>query len=97
MMINNRISKEYLNGVEQFLNFASQKAQQDGRIICPCRKCAHSNFFTIDVVRVHLVSHGICRGYQPWIFHGESFCKRSSTASYQETNHSSHQKTNHPG
>ena len=32
----------------------------------------------IDVVRIHLVSHGICRGYWRWIFHGESSSRKTS-------------------
>ena len=47
-------------------------------IVCPCRKCAHSTMLAIDVVRIHLVSHGICRGYRCWIFHGESSTRKTS-------------------
>ena len=32
----------------------------------------------IDVVRIHLVSHGICRGYRRWIFHGELSSRKTS-------------------
>ena len=69
---------EYKNGVAQFLSFASQHKQRDGTIVCPCRKCAHSTMLAIDVVRIHLVSHGICRGYRRWIFHGESSSRKTS-------------------
>ena len=69
---------EYKNGVAQFLSFASQHKQRDGTIVFPCRKCAHSTTLAIDVVRIHLVSHGICRGYRRWIFHGESSSRKTS-------------------
>ena len=78
MDIRDRTSVEYRNRIAQFLNFASQHKQRDGTIVCPCRKCAHLTMLAIDVVRIHLVSHGICRGYQRWIFHGESSSRKTS-------------------
>ena len=69
---------EYKNGVAQFLSFASQHKQRDGTIVFPCKKCAHSTMLAIDVVQIHLVSHGICRGYQRWIFHRESSSRKTS-------------------
>ena len=41
-------------------------------ISCSCKQCVHTNSWTIDVIRAHLVSKGICRGYNPWVFNGES-------------------------
>jgi hypothetical protein len=35
-------------------------------------KCVNSTFLDIEVVCLHLESFGICKGYQPWDFHGES-------------------------
>ncbi|XP_075645873.1 uncharacterized protein LOC142617065 [Castanea sativa] len=78
MDIRDRTSVGYRNGVAQFLNFASQHAQQDGMIVCPCRKCAHSTMLAIDDVQIHLVSHGICRGYRRWTFHRESSSRKTS-------------------
>ena len=38
----------------------------------------HTDSWSTDVVQGHLVSHGICRGYDPWVFNGElSFAKTS--------------------
>ena len=65
MKLKNRMSQEYLDGVQQFLNFASNHAHLDGTISCPCKQCVHTNLWLIDVVRAHLVSKGICRGYNP--------------------------------
>ena len=42
MKITNR-SREYLDGVQQFLNFASNHAHPDGTISCLCKKCVHTN------------------------------------------------------
>ena len=79
MKLTNRRSREYLDGVQQFLNFASNHAHPDGTISCPCKKCVHTNSWPIDVVEAHLVSKGICRGYNPWIFNGESSSAKTST------------------
>ena len=62
MKITNRRSREYLDGVQQFLNFASNHAHPNGMILCSCRKCMHTNLWPTDVVQCHLVSHGICKG-----------------------------------
>ena len=64
MKITNRRSQEYLNGIQQFLNFASNHAHPDGTISCPCRKCVHKNLWPIDVIQAYLVSKGIYRGYK---------------------------------
>ena len=65
MKIANRRSQEYLDEVQQFLNFASNHAHLDGTISSLCRKCVHINSWPIDVVRAHLVLKGICRNYNP--------------------------------
>ena len=39
----------------------------------------HTDSWSIDVVQGHLVSHGICRGYDPWVFNGESSFAKTST------------------
>jgi hypothetical protein len=71
-MNKSRISREYFNGVQEFVTYASKQATDDGMILCPCVKCVNSTFLDIEVVRLHLESFGICKGYQPWDFHGES-------------------------
>ncbi|XP_039117866.1 uncharacterized protein LOC120253629 [Dioscorea cayenensis subsp. rotundata] len=38
-MRKSRLSQEYEDGVEQFLNFAFANSSEDDRIICPCIKC----------------------------------------------------------
>ena len=81
MKITNRRLREYLNGVQQFLNFASNHAHLDGMISCSCRKCLHTNSWLVDVVQAHLVSKGIYRGYNPWVFNGESSSAQTSTES----------------
>ena len=79
MKITNRRPRAYLDGVQQFHNFASNHAHLDGRISCSCKKCVHTNSLFTDVVWAHLVSNGICRGYNPWVFNRESSSTKTST------------------
>ena len=39
----------------------------------------HTNSLFTDVVWAHLVSNGICRGYDPWVFNRESSSTKTST------------------
>ena len=65
--LTNRRLQEYLDGVQQFLNFASNHAYPNGMILRPYKKCVHIDSWPTDVVQANLVSHGICRGYDPWV------------------------------
>ena len=79
MKLTNRRLREHLDGVQQFLNFASNHAHLDGTISCPCKQCVHANSWPIDVVQAHLVSKEICKGYNPWVFNGESSSAQTSS------------------
>ena len=39
----------------------------------------HTDLWPIVVVQGHLVSHGICRGYNPWVLNRESAFVKTST------------------
>ena len=68
-----RITEEYENGVEEFLQFAQSKAEPMwGKFFCPCVKCANGRRQTIDDIRTHLICEGIICSYTKWIWHGES-------------------------
>ena len=58
MKLMNRRSREYLDRVQQFMNFATNHAHLDGTISCLCKQCVHTNQWPIDVVRAHFVSKG---------------------------------------
>ena len=66
-----RLSKEFIDGVDSFLNFAFAKKSQHGMISCPCYKCVNVFHHTREVVREHLVCNGFLSGYTCWVFHGE--------------------------
>ncbi|XP_028189754.1 uncharacterized protein LOC114376042 [Glycine soja] len=67
-----RITEEYENGVEDFLQFAKQNAPDfHGVYFCPCVKCLNGRRQSLDDIRTHLICDGICPTYTRWIWHGE--------------------------
>eukprot|EP00256_Glycine_max_P069195 XP_025983790.1 uncharacterized protein LOC100791086 [Glycine max] len=68
-----RISDEYENGVEQFLQFTQLNAESlRGNYFCPCVKCLNGRRQSVDEIRSHLICYGIIPNYTKWIWHGES-------------------------
>jgi len=67
-----RITEEYKNGVEDFLQFAKENAPDIGGVyFCPCVKCLNGRQQSLDDIRTHLICDGICPTYTKWIWHGE--------------------------
>ncbi|KAG4991588.1 hypothetical protein JHK87_025045 [Glycine soja] len=67
-----RISDEYENGVEQFLQFTQLNAESlRGNYFCPCVKCLNGRRQSVDEIRSHLICYGIIPNYTKWIWHGE--------------------------
>ncbi|KAH1266513.1 hypothetical protein GmHk_01G001999 [Glycine max] len=64
-MNESRISPEYEEGVEQFLQFASERGQpdEDGKYYCPCINCLNGRRQILDDIRKHLLCDGIKRNY----------------------------------
>ncbi|XP_042974812.1 uncharacterized protein LOC122306448 [Carya illinoinensis] len=76
-----RHTKEYVDGVNEFLKFACQNCATDSSITCPYRKCGLRKMFMPNMVYDHLISYGISQGYTIWHAHGE----RIGEASYHAT------------
>ena len=67
-----RISDEYENWVDQFLEFAQQNAQElGGKYLCPCVKCGNERRHVVNNIKTHLICDGIILSYTRWIWHGE--------------------------
>ncbi|XP_028186434.1 uncharacterized protein LOC114373089 [Glycine soja] len=67
-----RISDEYDNGVEDFLQFAKHNAAPIGGLyLCPCVNCLNGRRQSLDDIRTHLICDGISPNYTKWIWHGE--------------------------
>ena len=73
MQLSSRFLPEYVQGVEDFINFARPKANRIGRIRCPCKMCTNRDFKDINVVRKHLLLKGIDKKYTRWVHHGEDY------------------------
>ncbi|XP_008233167.1 PREDICTED: uncharacterized protein LOC103332221 [Prunus mume] len=70
-MLADRRSKEYEEGVEEFLRMALANAIDHGRILCPCQKCGNTRNFTIRVIREHMYFNGLDQTYKDWIWHAK--------------------------
>ncbi|XP_028098367.1 uncharacterized protein LOC114298062 [Camellia sinensis] len=72
MMIQDRLkSKEYLEGVQSFIEFATKNLGPQDEIRCPCVDCLNGTKFSRHVVRLHLIRRGITISYRTWVHHGE--------------------------
>lgn len=69
----NRMSIDYVNGIDNFLRFAYNNRDESLSISCPCRFCSNRYNFSREVVREHLISNGFVKKYKNWIHHGESY------------------------
>ena len=73
MAVKNRLSREYIIDVKEFVEVAKARVNADGHIRCPCMNCLNRKFQTLIVVQMHLIQKGIQPSYTVWSFHGESF------------------------
>ncbi|XP_021839292.2 uncharacterized protein [Spinacia oleracea] len=71
-MLARRTSDEYEKGVEEFITFAIDHAEDASRILCPCINCNNMVRHNVEDVRIHLVVNGIIQTYKCWIKHGET-------------------------
>ncbi|CAL9021573.1 unnamed protein product, partial [Prunus brigantina] len=83
-MHEDRRSKEYEDGVEEFLRIALANAIDHRRIHCPCERCGNTRKFTIRVIREHLYFNGVDQTYKDWIWHGQPIESNGSESVNQE-------------
>ena len=67
----NRISAEYVAGVEQFLEVARKTVDATGCTLCPCKNCINRVKRHIGEIRRHLLHQGFLSTYTVWVEHGE--------------------------
>ncbi|KAM7502720.1 hypothetical protein LguiB_001624 [Lonicera macranthoides] len=75
MVVKNRLSTEYINGVEEFVEIDKARVNAEGQMRCPCMSCLNRRFQALRAVEMHLIQKGIQPSYTVWSFHGESFHK----------------------
>ncbi|KAF9586770.1 hypothetical protein IFM89_040011 [Coptis chinensis] len=67
-------SDEYLDGLESFLKFMTDRLGKGTWCSCPCARCRNvSGRVDPKIVADHLIRIGIDPSYTTWYFHGESF------------------------
>lgn len=76
----NRMSKEYEDGVKEFVEFVVEHADDHNNIKCPCLKCCFSEI-SVDELQDHLVCNGIDQSYTCWTMHGETKAKSTNVNS----------------
>ncbi|XP_021806554.1 uncharacterized protein LOC110750522 [Prunus avium] len=75
----NRCADEYLDGIEDFIDFARTHNPGATRIRCPCRRCNNMLWEKIENVRFHLVRNGMIETYITWNHYGEQLDIASSS------------------
>jgi len=73
-----RTTKEYLVGLNQFLEFAFKNGAIEDRIKCPCPQCCFGKWQTRAVVFDHLICKPFPQNYVIWVMHGETTVLQNS-------------------
>ncbi|XP_062093712.1 uncharacterized protein LOC133799725 [Humulus lupulus] len=65
------LSKEYEEGVDNFIKLTLENSTDLSRVHCPCRKCSNLKKLDIMEIKSHLYFNGMDQTYVKWIWHGE--------------------------
>ena len=88
--VKDRSSIDYVNGVDEFLNFSLSKVREDDRdsttIRCPCNCCRNIFLKTKCDVRLDLLKSGMYEKYTFWELHGEELVESSEGDDVNESN-----------
>ncbi|OAY78132.1 hypothetical protein ACMD2_26872 [Ananas comosus] len=85
-----RRSRQYLEGVGGFLDFAFRNPIcSESKFWCHCVKCVNRSKLSREDVYEHLVCNGMLRGYRQWTFHGERIVQNAPSSRHRvEDNYS---------
>ncbi|KAL3834609.1 hypothetical protein ACJIZ3_009345 [Penstemon smallii] len=81
--LNDFTSDEYVNGVRSFMRFSYKNMPHKDKWLCPCGRCLNQSLYPPNLVKLHLLTHGIDVTYSEWTHHGE-------TSDIHAENHNSH-------
>ena len=62
----------YMQGVEEFIKFVSERYPEDAHIRCPCLNCLNQRLRPQTEVETHIHIFGMSATYTRWIHHWES-------------------------
>ncbi|XP_028066357.1 uncharacterized protein LOC114269267 [Camellia sinensis] len=71
MLISDRFSQPYVDGVNSFIEFAKAHLGEAREIKCPCINCCNFYKQEYDSVKAHLLISGMIVSYTTWLEHGE--------------------------
>ncbi|KAL7203986.1 hypothetical protein ACSBR2_017114 [Camellia fascicularis] len=71
MLIYDRFSQPYVDGVNSFIEFAKVHLGEGREIKCPCINCCNFYKHEYDIVKAHLLISGMIVSYTTWLEHGE--------------------------
>ena len=54
-----RMTSEYLQGVETFLDISFERVGREGLILCPCKKCVYGRWSHREMIKDHLICDGL--------------------------------------
>ncbi|KAL7171475.1 hypothetical protein ACSBR2_036181 [Camellia fascicularis] len=80
MLLKDRMSSQYRDGVKAFVQFAMMNVEPNDKIRCPCMDCLNCERYTCKIVEYHLVVKGMSPSYKTWVHHGESVPMNQSHA-----------------
>ncbi|XP_062119270.1 uncharacterized protein LOC133833022 [Humulus lupulus] len=66
-----KLSPEYAAGINNFISVASEFRNSSGMVLCPCRRCMNKQSQSLNVIKLHLLTHGFLSTYTTWTHHGE--------------------------
>ena len=67
----NRLSSEYVNGVDEFITFVRRNLDVKCLKKCSCNRCLNREMHHIDYVRYHLLMYEFLNNYIQLHEHGE--------------------------
>jgi len=70
-MLKHRNTREYVSGVNEFIEHAIAHYSVGLKIPCPCVMCGNLVRVTEFYLKDHLIRYGITTSYKQWIWHGE--------------------------
>ncbi|CAM8920842.1 unnamed protein product [Rhodiola kirilowii] len=96
-----RCDARYIEGIAIFIDCVRRNSVAPNHL-CPCQRCKlHKRKFSLDEVYMHLIQHGMMRGYTTWMSHGKvgderaMYALRQKYLMHRSGESSSQSQTNH--
>lgn len=65
------INREYRDVVDEFIKFVNEFGMMGDKMRCPCKFCKNFYWNTLDEVKYHMISNGMCEDYTVYDLHSE--------------------------